>query len=145
LLVVVLLAGGAWGAADRETCQGDLKLLRSAEAEQCSGMSYIFNPSACFNTRKAISSLNSERCGQPAVTAVPASSPVDQPAPAKPGPAVKESPTAASEPASQQPPPRQVVAVPLTETEQIKAELAELKAELLKLKGELAEIRSRQR
>ena len=45
-----------------EACTKEEKRLRLAEAEQCNGMSYIFNPSACFITRKELAPYDMGKC-----------------------------------------------------------------------------------
>jgi len=54
ILLITICASAAFAGSGYDDCRKEEKRLVAAEAEQCSGLSYIFNPSACFNTRKRL-------------------------------------------------------------------------------------------
>lgn len=47
-----------------ESCITEEKLLKEREAADCSGLNYLFNPSACFATQKALREYASGKCRQ---------------------------------------------------------------------------------
>lgn len=67
LLAVSILLPAFAGlcAAGDETCVQEKIRLQKQETEQCSGFSYIFNPSACFNTRKTLDATSKACPGNP--------------------------------------------------------------------------------
>ncbi len=45
-----------------ERCITEEKLLKEREAADCSGLSYLLNPSACFATQKALREYTAGKC-----------------------------------------------------------------------------------
>lgn len=135
----VVLAGSGYDA-----CQAEEKRLRAEEAQKCSGASYIFNPSDCFNTRKALGPYSRGKCRE-----VAGREGVQLPETVKPGrldrqgavgkdAAATAIPTAVKDVQSTG---TAVVYDPRAEIERLQTELAELKAELLRLKEEVSRLR----
>lgn len=60
---ISLLVVAATAAESRSAdCSQEEQRLRADEAEKCSGMSYIFNPNACFAARKRLDYYDSGAC-----------------------------------------------------------------------------------
>lgn len=144
----LLLAGTAMAGSGFEACTKEEKRLRLAEAEQCNGMSYIFNPSACFITRKELIPYDRGKCREaarqegiePARTDPVANGKVTQVAEKKPEqlkPATNPLPVPS--PSAEAAPPD--AAAPTREIEQLRRDVAELKAGLERLKEEVARMR----
>jgi len=138
LTPAVVLAGSGYDA-----CQAEEKRLRAEEVQKCSGASYIFNPSDCFNTRKALGSYSRGKCRE-----VAGREGVQLPETVKPGRLERQGadaaataiPTAVKDVQSTG---GAVVYDPRAEIERLQTELAELKAELLRLKEEVYRLRQR--
>lgn len=138
LTPAVVLAGSGY-----DVCQAEEKRLRAEEAQKCSGASYIFNPSDCFNTRKKLGPYNRGKCRE-----VAGREGVPLPLPVKPGGgdrpvAARDAAAAAvpAEPTSTQPSGDAAVYDSRSEIERLQTELAELKGELLRLKEEVSRLR----
>lgn len=136
----IVSAGSVYDACRREESR-----LRSQEADQCTGWEYVLNPSACFNTRKALAPYNSDKCRAIAISEgvvekkVDAEKPVavytvlepakdppgadaaGQPGPATPASGVHEGHT--------------------SELELLRREVTALRVEVERLRGEVARLR----
>ena len=148
-ILTLLLLGSVptiYGAEKKDPCQADLQQLRAAEAEQCNGLNYLVNPSACFNTRKALAPFNSGRCGQlaapPAAPAVPTAPSPASAAPAAVAPAVQPPAVPPAPVASRPANPAPVSGE--ADLDRLRRELADLKAELQRFKEEISVLKSRQ-
>ncbi len=134
LHAVNVLAGSGY-----DRCIKEQKALKTEENSACSGMRYLFNPSACFATQKALREYTTTgKCKKiglaenvdfavPAATAVP-------PVPAvPPAPAAKTaenvSPVAAIKPATEAPQPENTCEQLKGDNERLKAEISRLTAE----------------
>ena len=60
LLLALPVSGLAGSEYDR--CIKEEKILKDREAGDCSGLSYLFNPSGCFATRKALREYTPGKC-----------------------------------------------------------------------------------
>lgn len=129
-----LVVAPAIAAGGYDVCRQEESRLRAAEAEQCSGMGYIFNPSACFNTRKALVPYGKGKCR--AIAAGEGESGVG----AEP---VKPAEGAAMVGEARQPVRQTPVATtpPPTELEQLRQDVDELKTALKRLQEEMARLK----
>ena len=142
LAVTPALAGGDSGG-----CRAEESRLRSLEAEQCNGFGYVFNPSACFNTRKALRPYQEGKCQ--ALKPVTGGEQAVQEKPSTPAEVVLDvSPAQVNFIAAEQPgKPRITRAstqggkVGLTELEELRLEIAALRAELEMVKREVEALR----
>jgi len=131
--LVLLLSGNALAGEGYDRCIDEEKALRVEVADRCSGMSYLFNPSACFTAQKALKGYDGDRCkkiGETEKIVVPPppfAVPEKKPAPEAEKPRTETQPVA---------PPQ------VDEMEQLKAENARLKAEITRLKDEIARFRT---
>lgn len=146
MMVMVLVAAEGWCGAGYDACQQEERLLRANEAEQCSGVGYIFNPSACFNTRKALTPYTKGKCRTIAATegvepksVVPAK-PVFVTPPVQPARVTYEAAEVPAKPKILQTAPVSPAVQP-TEVELLRGEIAELRKELEKLKEEVNVLR----
>lgn len=60
----LLAVPAAFGNSDHDLCLQEEKRLRSEQADLCSSMGYLFNPSACINARKALIRHENGKCRQ---------------------------------------------------------------------------------
>ena len=137
VLMIVSAGSCAFAGSGYDSCRQEEKRLRLDEAEQCSGWGYILNPSACFNTRKALAPFAGGKCRAIAVSEGVIDEKVEAAAPAPPVPsaqAAKERPAAAELPG-------QPALAQSSELELLKKEVAELKSELELLKKEVLKLR----
>jgi hypothetical protein len=135
-------------AAGYDACLQAEKNLRAEEAEQCSGMSYIFNPSACFNTRKALAPYSAGKCREIAAGEGLIVKPAESARPAAVMPPPKSAAAVVAEPSVNEPLPKihpAEAAVPATEIEQLRSEVAALRAELGRLKEEISGLKCQQK
>jgi len=149
-LTVFFLASLAVSAVAAESgpddCLQEEKRLRADEVEKCSGMSYIFNPSACFIARKTLDHYTKGTCtpiGDGAGAAVDRLKPVKTVTPtpaAQPTGVASVLPAEAAVPGHVQVTPVKIVEQP-TEMELLRREIAGLKAEFEQLKAEVARMR----
>lgn len=146
-LMTVFAGSFAFAGSGYDSCRQEEKRLRLDEADQCSGWGYIFNPSACFNTRKALAPYAGGKCRAIAVSEGVTEEKVEAAAvPAPPAPAAqpaKERPAAAElpgQPALAKETTSAALARP-SELELLKKEVAELKTELKLLKKEVLKLR----
>lgn len=123
---ILMAAFTGWCAAADETCIQEKKLLLEKEAGQCSGLPYIFNPSACFNTRKALSAYSKACPGGSVPTSAVTTS---------------NKPDAVSEP-QQQHQAQPSDAAP-AENISVVREIAQLKSDLSQLREELGQLREK--
>ncbi|HEY5974086.1 MAG TPA: hypothetical protein VIU41_05030 [Geobacteraceae bacterium] len=132
LSMVLLLAGAANAGVGYDKCVREERSLRQKETDQCSGFSYMLNPSACFVTRKALAEYTAGKCREIG-RAEGVTLPVVVPAPGVP--VVKPQPARhASQPESAAPGPGVTM-------EQLQAENARLKAENARLQAELEQLK----
>jgi hypothetical protein len=146
---LVLASTVAIAGSGSDACRQEEQRLRAEEAERCSSVGYVFNPSACFNARKALLPYTKGKCRNLAaaeggaelmapVAAAPAPSPAPAP-PARVAPAVDAVPTT--------PPAPRVTTGQSTaaqsELELLKGEIAELRAEMKRLQEEISRLRGR--
>lgn len=142
---LVLASAVAMAGSGSDACIQEEQRLRSEEAERCSSVGYIFNPSACFNARKALLPYTKGKCRNLATTeggaeqkSPVAAPPVSSPAPpARGAPAVDAVSTAPPSPRSTPVQP----SAPPTELELLKGEIAELRAEMKRLQEEISRLR----
>jgi len=139
VIVLMLVSAGsfAFAGSGYDSCRQEENRLRLDEAEQCSGWGYILNPSACFNTRKALVPYTGGKCRAIAVSEGVAEEKVEASPPAPPVPVARP---AKVSPAAAELPGQPALARP-TELELLKKEVAELKAELELLKEEVMKLR----
>lgn len=64
LAVVSVFSGNAYAGQGYDACLKQEQVLRSKEASQCSGLQYLFNPSGCFVTRKALKEFADGKCSK---------------------------------------------------------------------------------
>jgi hypothetical protein len=143
LLLFCLLQAEGWGAAGDATCLQEKQRLQAQEAEQCNGWSYIFNPSACFITRKALAAFNSGKCREIAAAEGNAVQPVNPAGPAALPPPAQAASAACSGPAVAEKAhfphgTTASAAAPAVEIEQLRREISELREELERLKEQLS-------
>jgi len=139
VIVLMLVSAGscAFAGSGYDSCRQEENRLRLDEAEQCSGWGYILNPSACFNTRKALAPYAGGKCRAIAVSEGVAEEKVEAAVPAPPVPAAQP---AKVSPAAAELPGQPALARP-SELELLKKEVAELKAELELLKKDVLKLR----
>jgi len=143
-----LLAGTAMAGPGFEACTKEEKRLRLTEADQCNGMSYIFNPSACFITRKELAPYDRGKCREaarqeridPARPDAVTDVKIEQVMEKKPEQLMPAS-IPLPEPAHSAQVAPLSAAAPTSEIEQLRREVAELKAGLERLKEEVARMR----
>jgi len=138
LLFVCLLPAAGRGGDGYEACLQEERHLQAAEAEQCSGLPYFLNPSACFNTRKALAPYGKGKCrdiaavegGVQQVGPAAATLPVQPPAAAVAAPevAVQSQLSSGRKGGNVSPP---------TEFEQLRIDIEKLREELQRLEAEL--------
>jgi hypothetical protein len=131
----------ALAAGGYDACVQEEQRLRASETEQCNGVGYLFNPSACFNTRKALLPYARGKCRD---IAVAEGVMLPTLAPAKPVPVATPLPSVRGTTGSPVPPPEvslppvpPVTSTPPSELQQLRREVAELKADLERVKEEL--------
>lgn len=67
--LLLLIAGNALAVSEYDRCINEEKTLRRREAGECSGFSYLVNPSACFKTRRILNEYTSSgKCHEIGVT-----------------------------------------------------------------------------
>src|SRR5512138_3030911 len=59
---LLLAASAALAGRGYDACRQEENRLRADEADLCSGMGYLFNPSACINARKALAPYAKGKC-----------------------------------------------------------------------------------
>jgi hypothetical protein len=59
---LLLLAGNALAGVGYDSCIKEEKALKLKEADDCSGLKYLLNPSGCFATRKVMKEYDPEKC-----------------------------------------------------------------------------------
>lgn len=126
--LLLLLSGNALAGSEYDKCIKEEKALKIQEARDCSGLSYLLNPSGCFATQKALrNSVSTGKCKNISVAEnIDFSSPSVGPA-KKSGTAVKDS---APEESQQE-----------SLCEQLKDENERLKAEISRLRAENGQLR----
>lgn len=161
-VIALVIAGTALAGNRFDGCTQEEKRLLAAEADQCSGMSYIFNPSACFITRKQLIPYAKGKCQeiarqegvaplQPEPVIEKAVEPVaekkmepvaekkSEPVKAAAGapPALKMQPAETAAPAAA----AGVSAVPVSELERLRRDVDALRLEVETLKSEMKSLR----
>jgi hypothetical protein len=66
--VLLLISGNALAGSSYDECIKKEKAMKAQEADDCSGLKYLFNPSGCFATRKALKEYAAGKCRQVGVT-----------------------------------------------------------------------------
>jgi hypothetical protein len=61
-VILAAFSGNAFAGQHYDACLQQEQTLRSKEAGRCSGLQYLFNPSDCFVTRKALKEFNDGKC-----------------------------------------------------------------------------------
>lgn len=61
-VLLILMAGNARSGSEYDRCIKEEKVLKTEEASQCSGLRYLFNPSACFATQKSLKEYAAGKC-----------------------------------------------------------------------------------
>ena len=142
--LTLFISGTALAGGDYDTCIREEKSLRAREADDCSGMRYLFNPSGCFAAKRILKEhaagacsefVRAGRVGQTAphliqekktapVAVIPATS--------------KPTSRTISDPATTPPAGKTMdeVSQPTASSDQLKTENARLKAEIERLKME---------
>jgi len=132
--VLTMCTGSALAASpDYEACARQEQTLKTRKHDDCSGLSYLFNPSACYAAQKALKTFESGPCRQltPPGAAMPHQASA---APQVLAPVV---------PPNRPLPPPQPAATTAADTETLQAENIRLKAENAKLREEIQLIKSR--
>ncbi|NVN98049.1 MAG: hypothetical protein HXX17_01915 [Geobacteraceae bacterium] len=63
LPVLLLMSGNVRAGNEFDKCIQDEKSLKAEETSSCSGLNYVFNPNACFATRKELKKYTStDKC-----------------------------------------------------------------------------------
>jgi len=62
--VLLLISGHALAGSSYDECIKNEKAIKAQEADDCSGLKYLFNPSGCFATRKAVKEYAGGKCRQ---------------------------------------------------------------------------------
>jgi len=138
LLFVCLLPVDGRGGDGYAACQQEEQRLQAAVAEQCNGLPYFLNPSACFNTRKALAPYGKGKCrdiaaaegGAKQVEPAAAALPVQPPAAAVAAPEAPVQPQLSSGRKGGN-------VTPPTEIEQLRIDIEKLREELQRLEAEL--------
>lgn len=145
--LLLTLAPAVASAGDSyDACLKEQKALKSREADDCSGLKYLLNPSGCFAARKKVKEFAAGTCGEiiragkvevsaaPAAPAVPEKKIIVPPAavPAAKPVVTPEKPAAAATKTA----PAPQASSPLT-MEQLKEENARLRAEIGRLKADM--------
>jgi hypothetical protein len=60
----LFLAGNALAGSGYDKCVREEKALKAREAEECSGLNYLLNPSACFATQRILKEYKAGKCRQ---------------------------------------------------------------------------------
>jgi len=146
ILLGTICASAACAGGGYDDCRKEEKRLVAAEAEQCSGFSYIFNPSACFNTRKALVPYTGGKCRSVAASEGVVEQKVEpaRPAVAEPSKQPAGEGSVAGEVSVQSvlpPDSKPAAADHPSELELLRREVAGLRAELELLKEEVARLR----
>lgn len=63
-VVLILTSINALAGVGHDSCIKREKELKSQEADNCSGLKYLLNPSGCFATRKALKEFKAAKCTQ---------------------------------------------------------------------------------
>lgn len=59
----LLISANAFGGSEYDKCIKEENALKAQEANDCSGLSYLFNPSGCFATQKLLKKYTAtEKC-----------------------------------------------------------------------------------
>ncbi len=136
--LILLISGNVLAGSEYDKCIKEQNTLKTEAVSNCSGLSYLFNPSACFATRRVLKEyISTGKCKNIGISenvnvSVP---PV---IPAKKASSVGKvdgvNPVAAKKPESE---------VPQQEStyEQLKVENARLKTEISRLKAENEQLR----
>ncbi len=62
MLIMAAFSVNAFGEQDYDACLKQQQSLKSKEFSSCSGLQYLFNPSGCFATRKALKEFDEGKC-----------------------------------------------------------------------------------
>jgi len=62
--LLLLIAGNALAGSGYDRCIQDEKALKAQEAGDCSGLTHLLNPSACFATQKLLKEYKAGKCRQ---------------------------------------------------------------------------------
>ena len=136
--LLLLISGNVLAGSEYDRCVKEEKALKAREASDCSGLSYLVNPSGCFATQKALKEYTSTgKCRKIGIAEhVDLSAPPVTPAKktGSVGNVGTASPVAAK---------KAELEVPQQESsyEQLKDENARLKAEINRLKAEIERLR----
>jgi len=144
ILLTTICASVAFAGSGYDDCRKEEKRIRAAEAEQCSGLSYIFNPSACFNTRKALAPYTGGKCRSLVGTEAVEERKVEPAKPAVVEPSMQPARESSGEVSGQSvlmPASKSVAVDHPSELELLRREVAGLRAELELLKEEVAKLR----
>ena len=60
--LLLLISGTALAGTGYDQCIHQGKLLKAQEASDCKGLRYLFDPSACFATQKALKEYTTGKC-----------------------------------------------------------------------------------
>jgi hypothetical protein len=136
-IVLLLVPALVMAGSGSDACRQEERRLRAEEADRCSSVGYVFNPSACFNARKALQPYTKGKC----LDLAAAEGVVEEPAPT-----AGAAPAAAVVPVP--PPALRVMPAepcdPAAEVAQLRREVAELRAEVKRLQDEVARLKGAQ-
>lgn len=67
--LLLLISGNVLAGSEYDNCIKEQNALKTQETSNCSGLSYLLNPSACFATRKALKEYTSTgKCKKNSIT-----------------------------------------------------------------------------
>lgn len=66
--LLLLISGNALAGMEYDKCIKEEKALKKQEAHDCSGLSYLLNPNACFATQKAMKEYLAGKCKKIGIT-----------------------------------------------------------------------------
>lgn len=136
--LLLLISGNVLAGTEYDNCIKKQNALKTQEASNCNGLSYLLNPSACFATRKALTEYTSTgKCNKIGITenvnfSVPPVIPARNPA--STSKVDGANPVAVKKSESEAPPQESTY-------EQLKDENSRLKTEINRLKAENEKLR----
>lgn len=66
--LLMLITGNALAGVEYDKCLKEEQALKKQETSDCGGLSYLFNPSGCFATRKKLNEYVSGKCKKIGIT-----------------------------------------------------------------------------
>ncbi|MDA8427722.1 MAG: hypothetical protein M0T70_00520 [Geobacteraceae bacterium] len=130
-VLLLLISGTALAGVGYDQCRHQEKLLKAQAVSDCKGLRYLFDPSACFATQKALKEYTSGKCKKIGI---------DEHVDFSVQPVIPKK-TTLSEPAPLQKKIEPSAAPQTTTLEQLKEENLHLRAEVIRLKAENEQLR----